>query len=152
MPDATSSDRPPSKPVLIVLTLGMAVLGLLMLLQGLGIVSNRWLNPNPDAPQWLFGVIGAILILACILTAGTIAPLPRRIANATGYTLVALAWLVTHWLVFFSTGGECGAETGGLALTLPAIACRGLMGLAVIGLDVILLAALYATLRPSRRT
>lgn len=142
----------PGKPTLAALTLGMLAIGILMLLQGLGVVSNSWLNPNPNVPAWVFAVIGMILVLASILTARHTVALSRRTTNILGYGLCVLTWIVTHWLVFFANGARCGAESGGLTLWLKGIACQGLAGVVVILFDLVLLAPLYATLRPSHRT
>lgn len=131
--------------------LGMLLLGVLMLLQGSGLYDAQWLRPNPHAPRWLFATLGVILVAAAILTAGNLKPLPKRLVNTLGYTTLGLSWIIAHWLVFFSEGGSCEADTGNLLLELPALACRATLGTVMIALDLVLLLVLYATLRPSRR-
>lgn len=141
---------PPGKPTLAAVAAVLLGIGLVMLLHGLGLHGAGWLNPNPDTPQWVFAVIGAVLVLAALLTAGQMTRLPARLINTAGYAILGLSWLVTHWLVFFSVGGSCKAGAGGLLFSLPGLACRAGMGVVVIFFDLLLLLVLYATLRPGR--
>lgn len=146
-----NADQAHGKPTLIAITLAMVMIGAIMLLQGFGLYDAAWFRPNPKTPQWVFGLVGAILILAAILMAGKVTTIPARIVNMAGYSILGLSWIMAHWLILFSEGGSCGAETGSMLLNLPALACRGTMGAVLIGFDLILLAILSATLRPSRR-
>jgi hypothetical protein len=145
-------NAPPRRSTIWLLAIVFAVIGIYMLMHGAGLVSAAWLNPNPYLPPWVFAVIGVIMLFASWLMLGQTHVLPRKTLNAAGYGILSLSLLMMHWLVFFSEGGSCSAETGGMALNLPALFCRGIMGLAVIVLDLILIAVLFATLRTHPRT
>lgn len=146
------STAPPRRSTLWLLAIAFAVIGSYMLMHAAGLVDAAWLNPNPYTPDWVFAVIGTVLLLASWLMLGQAHVLPRKTLNAAGYGILSLSLLMMHWLVFFSEGGSCSAETGNMALDLPGLFCRGIMGAAVIVLDLILAAALFATLRTYRRT
>ena len=128
----------------------LAATGLIMALHGLGVISAQWLNPNPHTPSWVFTIIGIVLLLGAWLTVISNRAVPGWLRNGPGIAVSILALVMMHWLVFFSVGGSCGAETGSLAVNLPSLACRGIMGAAVTVLDLILLAVAFATLRSRR--
>lgn len=128
----------------------MLAMGLAMLLQGFGLRGAGWLNPNPAVPSWVFATLGIVLVLGALLAAGTLRPLPRAVAQGAGWGLLVLSLAVAHWLVFFADGASCSLAAGGLGATLSDLACRGLIGLALIALDLILLAALFGKPRAPR--
>jgi hypothetical protein len=140
----------PSRPVLIAATLAMLTMGTLMLLHGLGLYDARWFNPNPLTPAWVFATLGTVLILGALLAAGNIRPLPRTVTQAIGYSLLALCLLVAHWLIFFAEGGSCSLSVAGFGAAVSSLLCRGIMGLALIVFDLILLLALFGTSRRSQ--
>lgn len=142
----------PRRSTIWMLAIAFAVIGIYMLMHGAGLVSAAWLNPNPYTPDWVFAVIGAILLLASWLMLGQAHALPPKMLNAAGYAMLSLSIVMMHWLVFFSEGGSCSAETGNMALDLPGLFCFGIMGALVFFLDLILVGVLFATLRTYRRT
>ncbi len=125
----------------------MLAMGTLMLLHGLGLFDARWFNPNPLTPAWVFATLGTVLILGATLTAGNIRPLPRPVTQAAGYSLIALSLLVAHWLIFFAEGGSCSLSVAGFGSTISNLLCRGIMGLALIAFDLVLLVALVGKSR-----
>ncbi|MFO1034481.1 MAG: hypothetical protein U1E15_10535 [Hyphomicrobiales bacterium] len=134
----------------ILLASAMGACGLFMMLHGLGLVDASLLNPNPDAPPWVFALLGLILMLGAFLILNTARPQRPSLVNRASYTVVALAFLLMHWLVFASTGGTCSLSTGGLILWLDTLLCRGVMALAVIVLDLILLLVVLASITGKR--
>ena len=131
--------------------LGIAALGLFMIAHGLSLTDAAWLNPNPDVPQWVFGVIGAVLLLAALLMVNTLRTLPMTTVNTAGYTIIVLGIVIMHWLAFAATGGTCSLSTGGLSLWADSLLCPGVVRLGVIALDVILLLVLLGTVMNSRK-
>jgi hypothetical protein len=140
-----------SKPAATAIAAGMLAFGLIMVLHGLGIAPAQWLNPNPLTPHWIFTLIGAILILSAWLTLGTAYKIPKTAINVAGYSTIALSLVGAHWLIFFSQGGRCEAGTGTLSMLLPGLFCATIMGIALIGLDLILIIVAVASLRPCLR-
>ena len=132
----------PSRPVLIAAALAMLVMGTLMLLHGLGLFDAHWLNPNPLTPAWVFATLGTVLIIGATLTAGNVLPLPRTVTQAAGYSLLALSLLVAHWLIFFAEGGSCSLSIAGFGSTVSGLLCRGIMGLALLAFDLVLILTL----------
>ena len=148
MPPATPQQAP-SRPVLIAAALAMLAMGSVMLLHGLGVYDARWFDPNPLTPAWVFATLGTLLILGALLAAANIRPLPRAVTQAAGYSLLALSLLVAHWLIFFAEGGSCSLNIAGFGSTVSGLLCRGIMGLALIVFDLVLLLALAGTSRPT---
>lgn len=151
MNDNTEPPAPPGKLATLVISAVMFTLGLIMALHGLNILSAQWLNPNPKTPQWVFAMIGTILILAAWLTLGTNRQLPRPSINVAGYTAVGLSLVMAHWLIFFAEGTSCSGGTGGLLFSLPGLFCTTVMAAAIIAVDLILAAAAIASLRSFRK-
>lgn len=137
----------PSRPALVAAALAMLAVGALMLSHGLGFFDAHWFNPNPLTPAWVFAALGIVLILAALLAAGNLRPLPHAIAQAAGYGLLALCLLVAHWLVFFAEGASCSLSLAGFGTAISGLFCRGIMGLALIVFDLVLLAALFGSAR-----
>lgn len=77
--------------------------------------------------------------------------LPARLIAFAGYSVLGLSWIVSHWLVFFSVGGSCEADTGSLMLNLPGLACRSAMGALLIAFDLALAALAFGKLRSTRQ-
>lgn len=98
----------------------------------------------------LFATLGTVLILGALLAADNIRPLPRTVTQATGYSLLALSLLVAHRLVFFAAGGSCSLSVPGFGAAISSLLCHGIMGLALIAFDLILLLALFGTSRRSQ--
>jgi hypothetical protein len=143
---------PPRRSTVLLLAIGMALIGLFMMLHGLGMVSAAWLNPNPHVSAWVFTVIGAVLLLSSWLMLGIIRAMPAAAKNTAGYAILALSLLIAHWMIFFAEGGNCSVETPDALFSLPEFLCRGTFGATLNGLDLILLAVLLATLRTYRRS
>lgn len=112
-------------------------MGLIMLAQGLGLHDASWLNPNPDVPRWVFTLIGLLLLLAIPLLLNQLRPLANRLVNFAGYSFLAGAWALSHWMIFIAEGGSCSFQGITLALGLPDILCKGLFGALLLLFDVV---------------
>jgi hypothetical protein len=127
----------PSKSKMMLVAIGLALTGLFMLLHGLGIVNADWFRPNPLTPLWVFCAIGAILILSGILAAAQAISVPTRAVNIIGYSAIALAMIVAHWLVFFSEDARCTVATDNIFFAVNSLICRGFAGLSLAVFDFI---------------
>jgi hypothetical protein len=127
----------PSKSKMMLVAIGLTLTGLFMLLHGLGIVNADWSRPNPLTPLWVFCAIGAILILSGILAAAQAISVPTRAVNIIGYSAIALAMIVAHWLVFFSEGARCTVATDNIFFAVNSLICRGFAGLSLAVFDFI---------------
>jgi hypothetical protein len=115
------------------------VLGALMLAHGLGLYDATWLNPNPDVPRFIFSIVGLIMLLAVPLMLAQLRSIDKRIVNVAGWSVVALGFVVAHWMVFYATGGSCSFDGIAIALGLPDILCKGLFGGVLLLIDLVAL-------------
>ncbi len=127
----------PSKRTMVLVAVGLVITGLFLFLNGLGLVNADWLRPNPLTPHWVLSIIGALIFLSGILAAGKVVPLPVRSVNVIGYSVIALAMIVAHWLVFFSVGGSCELVAGEIFFVLNILICRGLAGVILAVFDLV---------------
>ncbi len=152
--DTTSA--PPRKITTLLLAALIGATGLIMTLHGLGLISAAWANPNPRTPQWVFALLGIMLLPGAWLTYTVNRPASPQARNWAGYAFLALSLIAMHWLVFFSQGGNCRSGLGsvgisGIGTGLAEIMCRGTIAIAVVSLDLILLAVAAVTLVQRRR-
>jgi hypothetical protein len=135
-----ADDKPPSRLALVLTAALFAVLGILMILHGAGVVDASWFNPNPHTPGWVFSAVGAFLLLGGLLLVNQLVPLRPQTVNAAGWSAIAIGMVIANWLVFFAEGASCGVASGGLAFGGLGLLCRGLAGLVLLFFDVVLLA------------
>jgi hypothetical protein len=119
------------------LALCLGLFGLFMLLHGLGAVDASWFRPNPKTPQWVFSVIGLVLMLSGILASAQVLPLPRWLFNGAGWSVIVLAMVMAHWLVVFAEGGRCSVAGAGFILWLSGAICYGVAGVVLALFDLI---------------
>lgn len=136
---------------MILVAIGLAITGLFMFLHGLGIVNASWFRPNPLTPKWIFCAIGAVIFLSGILAATQVVKIPARSVNIIGYSAIALAMIVAHWLVFFSEGAKCASGINNIFFSINNMICLGLAGVTLAVFDFIFVFIAATTIFQKRK-